>query len=626
MAGFTPPAGVTDRQKVRGIQAHLGVKQDGIWGPQTQAAWEKKYGSLWQSSIAVTPQVANTPDKPPLLTDHAGGVKVHGRVGDTTNGILERKLEEIQSRMRSSQKFSQIPKGIDDEEEIRQVQRRLGVEVTGAWGRETQEAWDKMRSPQILYQAPKGIDNAEEIRQVQQRLGVEVSGEWGKETQEAWSKMRSPQILYQAPKGIDDEEEIRQVQRRLGVDVTGVWGKETQEAWNKMRSPQILYQAPKGINARKKIWQVQQRLGVNATGVWNMETQEAWNSMRPDSPWMATASASEIDGYYDEQLNERYNQNQMLERLIPVYSESLRASLEQQAAENLQEIERLLQEKEVAQNAVMRRMEIEHPFYLSETGADLADVVANKGRALWNSKIDVKVDEIHQILQTSVQLISAVRPSQYSVIDRIPSKILAAAQIEHYQHNREALAKHQARSDNGNKKKAFDNGYIIDQRRMEDVKYALGDTAKNGCGWIAAYNVMKMLGNNPDAADILRDMEPGALLFGSLGTDPFYIADYLSAQGCKVEFHTSMIMAEKAAKEADANIYVYFYVTKDGRLGGHYVAFNYDTNKDRFFFYNGEPMNGPEDSPADGYEYLSSHYLPGDIMRFTISIYNPEGE
>ncbi|NCB31704.1 MAG: hypothetical protein EOM66_09900 [Clostridia bacterium] len=47
VSGFTPPAGVTDRQKVSAIQANLGVRQDGVWGAQTQAAWEKQYGSLW---------------------------------------------------------------------------------------------------------------------------------------------------------------------------------------------------------------------------------------------------------------------------------------------------------------------------------------------------------------------------------------------------------------------------------------------------------------------------------------------------------------------------------------------------------------------------------------------------
>ncbi len=40
LAGYTPPAGVDSRQKVKEYQTRLGVAADGIWGPKTQAAYE----------------------------------------------------------------------------------------------------------------------------------------------------------------------------------------------------------------------------------------------------------------------------------------------------------------------------------------------------------------------------------------------------------------------------------------------------------------------------------------------------------------------------------------------------------------------------------------------------------
>ncbi|MEA4970635.1 MAG: hypothetical protein VB051_08925 [Candidatus Pelethousia sp.] len=62
VSGFAPPEGVTGRQKVRTIHANLGVKQDGVWGAQTQAAWEKQYGSLWQEPApAARPPVTAPP-------------------------------------------------------------------------------------------------------------------------------------------------------------------------------------------------------------------------------------------------------------------------------------------------------------------------------------------------------------------------------------------------------------------------------------------------------------------------------------------------------------------------------------------------------------------------------------
>lgn len=40
LAGYTLPAGVTTSQHVRQMQAQLGVKQDGVWGPKTQSAFD----------------------------------------------------------------------------------------------------------------------------------------------------------------------------------------------------------------------------------------------------------------------------------------------------------------------------------------------------------------------------------------------------------------------------------------------------------------------------------------------------------------------------------------------------------------------------------------------------------
>ncbi len=39
VSGYAPPKGVDNKEKVKQIQATPGVKQDGIWGAKTQAAW-----------------------------------------------------------------------------------------------------------------------------------------------------------------------------------------------------------------------------------------------------------------------------------------------------------------------------------------------------------------------------------------------------------------------------------------------------------------------------------------------------------------------------------------------------------------------------------------------------------
>lgn len=39
MNGYTPPEGVNSASKVKEYQRQLGVKADGIWGPDTDAAY-----------------------------------------------------------------------------------------------------------------------------------------------------------------------------------------------------------------------------------------------------------------------------------------------------------------------------------------------------------------------------------------------------------------------------------------------------------------------------------------------------------------------------------------------------------------------------------------------------------
>lgn len=44
VSGYTPPSGVTNNEQVKALQKQLGVAADGVWGPKTQAAYEKSNG------------------------------------------------------------------------------------------------------------------------------------------------------------------------------------------------------------------------------------------------------------------------------------------------------------------------------------------------------------------------------------------------------------------------------------------------------------------------------------------------------------------------------------------------------------------------------------------------------
>ncbi len=182
--GYTTPAGINSKTEVKRIQAALGVKQDGVWGAQTQAAWSAQS----QGNISMPKTQAAVSQQAQVRPDYA------------VSGFTP-------------------PSGVTNRQMVRSIQANLGVKQDGVWGSKTQVAgerqdgdlWQKDSAIQQIsskgYIPPKGIDGSEEIKQVQQRLRVKVNGIWGKDTQEAWDKMRSPQTAYKAPKGIDSEEE-----------------------------------------------------------------------------------------------------------------------------------------------------------------------------------------------------------------------------------------------------------------------------------------------------------------------------------------------------------------------------------------------------------------------------------
>lgn len=137
-------------------------------------------------------------------------------------------------------------------------------------------------------------------------------------------------------------------------------------------------------------------------------------------------------------------------------------------------------------------------------------------------------------------------------------------------------------------------GYIVDQNQLSDIRFGEGTSDNNGCGWIATYNALKMLGEDPDAAEIIKDLEQkGSLRRGTLGADPNYIGVYFRNKGYKVTYSYVEQDFEKIAGRADANIYMYLRPN----ISGHYVAFrpesrNVDGTVKTYTFYNSGSERG----------------------------------
>ena len=128
-------------------------------------------------------------------------------------------------------------------------------------------------------------------------------------------------------------------------------------------------------------------------------------------------------------------------------------------------------------------------------------------------------------------------------------------------------------------------GFIDDQSEIDYMQMGFYGAKWNGCGWIATYNAMLMLGRPQPAADIIKhyDQIGNNILFGTFGAAPGAVTRYFSKQGVKGKYNANPFSMppdiETVAQNASACIILY----RHGR-GAHYAAFQW--NGTRYYVYN----------------------------------------
>lgn len=116
---------------------------------------------------------------------------------------------------------------------------------------------------------------------------------------------------------------------------------------------------------------------------------------------------------------------------------------------------------------------------------------------------------------------------------------------------------------------------LIYNQHSIPLRYGLRPSAQTGCGWIATYNALRLLGWRVDIPKLTRYYERQLpLIHGNAGTSLWGPAVFFRRWG----FPTAMIAGRKhfdeAAKEAD--VCILFYRWRKGlRLGAHFVALHH---------------------------------------------------
>lgn len=142
----------------------------------------------------------------------------------------------------------------------------------------------------------------------------------------------------------------------------------------------------------------------------------------------------------------------------------------------------------------------------------------------------------------------------------------------------------------------------ITRQKTEDfrrTRYGLfGNVAANGCGAIAAYNVLNGLGEEvsfPRVVKGLRKRLGMAFGFGLLGTNIYSLMAYL-ASFCRLRICFLLLRNRRKLKSCDAVI-IHYYWRHKKRIGAHFISGikNEDGNY-VFYNYSASPHTAPLDS------------------------------
>lgn len=156
---------------------------------------------------------------------------------------------------------------------------------------------------------------------------------------------------------------------------------------------------------------------------------------------------------------------------------------------------------------------------------------------------------------------------------------------------------------------------IYNQRKIpkEQWRYGLRSSAAVGCGWIATYNALRLLGYRAEPEKLIQYFERQLpLIHGNAGTSFWGPALYFRRWGFPVKMTVKREKFDEAAKEADACILFYRW-RKGLKFGAHFVALEHTERG--FVGYNTFRNSTGPDHYGDSLEaFLKKHHYSGTVL------------
>lgn len=157
------------------------------------------------------------------------------------------------------------------------------------------------------------------------------------------------------------------------------------------------------------------------------------------------------------------------------------------------------------------------------------------------------------------------------------------------------------------------NDLIYNQTKIpkEQWRYGLRTSAATGCGWIATYNALRLMGYHAKPEELIRYYERQLpLIHGNGGTIIQGPALFFQKHGFPVETLSVTERFDAAAKAADVCI-LFYYWRKKFKIGAHFVAVQHKNGT--FTGYNTYTTSVGPDAYGESLEcYIRQHkfYAP----------------
>ena len=153
-------------------------------------------------------------------------------------------------------------------------------------------------------------------------------------------------------------------------------------------------------------------------------------------------------------------------------------------------------------------------------------------------------------------------------------------------------------------------------------RYGFRSSAATGCGWIATYNALRLMGKQAQPEELIRFYERQLpLIHGNCGTTILAPALYFKKQGYLVDWTACYDRFDRMAKNADACILFYRW-HKKWKLGAHFTALHH-TPGGFVGFNTYRSSKGPDKYGESLENYLREKKYFGAVL---ISIRKPGGK